>query len=160
MLLESFDRLATDRDATLGIIGDGPERGRLEAKRDGLAHADRVEFLGFLAEYEDVLGHMRAADVFASPSTREGFGITFVEAMAADCTVVAAAHPESAAEEVIGDAGFCVDPTVEAVTERLDATLGGERPSANPVERAKRYDWDAIAEQAETAYQRAVDGSG
>jgi len=38
-----------------------------------------VEFLGFLDDYEDVLGHMRAADVFASPSTREGFGLTFAE---------------------------------------------------------------------------------
>lgn len=40
--------------------------------------AGRVEMLGFLDDYADVLGHMRAADVFASPSTREGFGITFL----------------------------------------------------------------------------------
>jgi glycosyltransferase involved in cell wall biosynthesis len=63
-----------------------------------------VEFLGFLNDYEDVLGHMRAADIFASPSIREGFGVTFVEAMAADCTVIAADHPDSAADEVIDDA--------------------------------------------------------
>ncbi|MFY4814164.1 glycosyltransferase family 4 protein [Haloarcula sp. AONF1] len=159
ILLEAFDRVADKHAVTLGIIGDGPERDRLDRKRDSLTHGDRVSMLGFLDDYEDVLGHMRAADIFASPSTREGFGITFVEAMAADCTVIAADHPDSAADEVIGDAGFLVDPTVDSLTERLDATLGGERPSANPVERAEQYDWDAVADQAETVYQRAVDGS-
>ena len=118
-----------------------------------------MEFLGFLDDYEDVLGQMRAADVFASPSTREGFGLTFVEAMAADCTVIAADHPDSAADEVIGDAGFLVEPTVGSLTETLDVTLNGTHPPTSPVERAQRYDWDAVADRAETVYRRAVDGS-
>ena len=159
VLLDAFDAVANNHDATLGIVGDGPERDRLEAKQDTLSHADRVEFLGFLDDYEDVLGQMRAADVFASPSTREGFGLTFVEAMAADCTVIAADHPDSAADEVIGDAGFLVKPTVDALTETLDVTLNGTRPPTSPIERAQRYDWDAVADRAETVYRRAVDGS-
>ncbi|RLM42576.1 glycosyltransferase family 1 protein [Haloarcula sp. Atlit-47R] len=159
ILLEAFDRVADRHAVTLGIIGDGPERDRLDRKRDSLSHADRVSMLGFLDDYEDVLGHMRAADIFASPSTREGFGITFVEAMAADCTVIAADHPDSAADEVIGDAGFLVDPTVDSLTETLDDVLGGDRPATDPVERAQQYDWDAVADQAETVYQRAIDGS-
>jgi len=159
VLLDAFDAVADDHDATLGIIGDGPERKHLEAKHESLTHADQVEFLGFLDDYADVLGHMRAANIFASPSTREGFGITFAEAMAADCTVIAADHPDSAADEVIGDAGFLVEPTVDAVSRTLDGALCGDRPSSDPVERAQRYDWDAVAEQAETAYRRAIDGS-
>ena len=118
-----------------------------------------MEFLGFLDDYKDVLGHMRAADIFASPSIREGFDITFVEAMAADCTVIAADHPDSAADEVIDDAGFLVDPTVESLTETLDGALSGTRPLTTPVERAQRYDWDAVAERAEATYRRAIDGS-
>jgi glycosyltransferase involved in cell wall biosynthesis len=158
-LLDAVDELATHPDATLSIVGDGPERDRLERKQESLTHTDRVDFLGFLDDYEDVLGQMHAADVFASPSTREGFGLTFVEAMAADCTVIAADHPDSAADEVIGDAGFCVAPTVDALAERLDAALGGARPPTSPAEHAQQYDWDAIAEQALSAYQCAVDGS-
>lgn len=159
ILLEAFDRVADKHDVTLGIIGDGPERDRLDRKRDSLSHADRVSMLGFLDDYEDVLGHMRAADVFASPSTREGFGITFVEAMAADCTVIAADHPDSAADEVIDGAGFLVEPTVASLTETLDAVIDGKRPSEDPVERAQQYDWDTVADQAEAVYQRAIDGS-
>jgi glycosyltransferase involved in cell wall biosynthesis len=159
ILLDAFDRVANEHNATLGIIGDGPERDRLDRKRKSLANADRVSMLGFLDEYEDVLGHMRAANIFASPSTREGFGITFVEAMAADCTVIGADHPDSAADEVIGDAGFLVDPTIDSLTETLDAALDGERPLTDPVGRAQQYDWDAVADKAEAAYQQAIDGS-
>ncbi|WP_226010820.1 glycosyltransferase [Halomicrobium salinisoli] len=158
LLLSAFDRVAEDHDATLGIVGDGPERERLEAQRDDMTHADRVEFLGFLEEYEDVLGHMRAAEAFASPSTREGFGLTFAEAMAADCAVIAAAHPDSAADEVIGDAGYLVEPTADALAATLDETLDGARPDGNPQARAEQFDWDAVAGRATDAYERAIDG--
>ncbi|MDB9250819.1 hypothetical protein PN419_17750 [Halorubrum ezzemoulense] len=60
---------------------------------------------------------------------------------------------------MIAHADFCVEPTVDALTERLDAALSGARPPTAPVEHSKGYDWDAIAEQAETAYRRAIDGT-
>jgi glycosyltransferase involved in cell wall biosynthesis len=102
---------------------------------------------------------MSAATVFASPSTREGFGITFAEAMAADCTVIAADHPGSAAGEVVGDAGFVVEPTVEAVRTVLDSALRGSRPATDPVVRAQQYDWENVASTAATVYERARDGT-
>jgi glycosyltransferase involved in cell wall biosynthesis len=51
MLLGAFDAVADDHDVTLGIVGDGPQKARLERQRDDLANADRVEFLGLLDEY-------------------------------------------------------------------------------------------------------------
>ncbi|WP_455449618.1 glycosyltransferase family 4 protein [Natrinema thermotolerans] len=160
LLLEAFDQIAdTHPDATLGVIGDGPERDALEARAQTLEHADRITMLGFLEEYDDVLAHMRAADVFASPSTREGFGITFAEAMAADCTVIAADHPESAASEVIADAGFLTPPAVDDLASVLERALAGDRPATDPTARARRYDWDSVAEQAEACYRRAIDGT-
>ncbi|QCJ45967.1 glycosyltransferase family 4 protein [Haloprofundus sp. MHR1] len=159
LLLDAFDSIADHYDATLGIIGDGPESDRLRKQASKLGCSEQISFLGFLDEYDDVLGHMRAARVFASPSTREGFGITFAEAMAADCTVIAADHPESAASEVIEDAGYLVDPSKEAVADALDRALAGDRPTQNPRSRAQQFDWDNVADQAESAYRRAVNGT-
>ncbi|MEF8937570.1 MAG: glycosyltransferase family 4 protein [Halovenus sp.] len=156
ILLDAFDRVADAHDATLGVIGEGPETDRLQRHASQLGTADRIAFLGFLEEYEDVLAHMHAADVFASASTREGFGITFVEAMAADCTVVAAEHPESAAREVVADAGFLSAPTVEAFAATLDRALGGERPPTEPRTAATHYDWGSIAEQIESVYRSTL----
>ena len=83
----------------------------------------------------------------------------FIEAMAADCTVIAADHPESAAGEVIADPGFCVDPTIDAIAATLGNAVDGARPPTDPVAHARQYDWDAIVEQAEGAYRRAIDGA-
>ena len=157
VLLDAFDRVAEEHDATLGVVGEGPELTALRDRAADLPSSDRITFLGFLDEYEDVLGQMRAARVFASPSTREGFGISCAEAMAADCTVVAADHPDSAASEVVGDAGFLVDPTVEAFARTLDGALSGERPPTPPTARAERYDWDAVTARAEDRYRRVVE---
>ncbi len=156
LLLDAFDAVADRTDATLGIIGDGPEATRLQQQAQRLDHTDRIDFLGFLDEYDHVLGHMRAARVFASPSTREGFGITCAEAMAADCTVIAADHPESAASEVLGGAGMLVQPERAALVETLRQALAGERPAKDPQKRAATYDWDSVATKAERTYQKAV----
>jgi glycosyltransferase involved in cell wall biosynthesis len=156
-LLRAFDRVASAHDATLGIVGDGPRRDALERTAAACDARHRITFLGFLDEYDDVLGQMKAASVFASPSTREGFGITYLEAMAAGCTVVGADHRDSAASEVIGDAGFVVDPTVDALADTLDRVLAGEGPDADPLAAANQYDWDAITARAEATYRRATD---
>ncbi len=159
LLLNAFDRVAADYDITLGIVGDGPESQRLKATAETLTHREDVTFLGFLEAYDDVLAQMAGADIFASPSTREGFGITFAEAMAADCTVIGARHPTSASQEVIGDAGFLAQPTVDSVTATLRRAVEGERPETDPLDRAEKYHWSTITQQAETAYERAATGT-
>lgn len=152
LLLSAFDTVAEGHRVTLGIIGEGPERSYLRRKASRLSHAEDVSFLGFLDEYEDVLAQMRAADLFVSPSTREGFGITLAEAMAADCSVVTVDHPESAGASVVGDGGFVTEPTASSVADAMDRALRGETPPREPVEVAAEHDWDAIAEKAERVY--------
>ncbi|MFC6974389.1 glycosyltransferase family 4 protein [Halomicroarcula sp. GCM10025709] len=158
LLLRAFDRVAPEYDLTLGVIGDGPEADRLTRLAQSLDASDRIDFLGFVEDHDDVLAQMQAARVFASPSTREGFGITAVEAMAAGCTVVAADHPESAVDEVIGDAGLLVDPTTEGVRAGLERALSGYQPATEPVDRARRFDWDTVAKEALDRYGDAIDG--
>ena len=143
-----------DRTPTVGIVGDGPERKRLERLADALGLSEQVSFLGFLADYDDVLAQYQAAAVFASASTREGFGITLVEAMAAGCTVVATDHPNSAAAEVVGDGGFLVAPETAALATGLRRALDGDRPTMAPTDRAADFDWTTVTDQAEAVYKR------
>lgn len=159
---KNVDRLlrgfaTVDRAASLGIVGDGPERSALQALASDLGIESSVEFHGQVAAYESVLSHLRAADVFVSPSVREGFGITVLEAMAADCTVVAARAPTSAAASIVGDAAFLVEPTAGALGRKLEGALAGVRPTDDPIGHARQYEWDAITESALEVYSRAIE---
>src|SRR4029077_13214703 len=74
-----------------------------------LAIADRVHFLGQLS-FKALVTEYRNATVFALPTSQEGFGIVFLEAMASSLPIVAgraAAVPEVVNE---GVNGFLVDP--------------------------------------------------
>lgn len=155
LLLDAFDRL--DTEATLGIIGDGPQCDALREHADSLKSSGQIDFLGFLEEYDNVLAQMRAAELFVSPSVREGFGITFLEAMAADCTVITVEHQFSAGSEVVGDAGFVTQPTVDDVARAMEQALDGECPPSDPVSRAREFDWDKIATEAGQYFERIVD---
>ena len=73
--------VAAGHDVRYLIAGDGDDRPRLEALAAQHGVADRVRFLG--AVPADALPDLyRAADVFVMPSTGEGFGIAYLEAMA------------------------------------------------------------------------------
>src|SRR5204862_4135249 len=72
--------------ATAVVIGDGPERGRLEATAAQLGIRERVRFTGWQESAREQLG---AVDVVAAPSRFEAFGLAIVEAMLAERPVVA-----------------------------------------------------------------------
>jgi len=99
-------------DARYTIVGDGPARPRLEEMAARLGLSDRVEFAGHVSDRE--LGRRyRESDVFLLPSSVEGFGIVYAEAMIHGLPVVAG--DRDAAQELVqnGRTGLVVDPTSE-----------------------------------------------
>ncbi len=62
------------------IVGDGTDRFRLEQVAKDAGVADRVIFAGKISD-EILPSYYKACDVFVLPSTNEGFGIVFLEAM-------------------------------------------------------------------------------
>jgi teichuronic acid biosynthesis glycosyltransferase TuaC len=72
---------------SLEIIGDGPERSRLQKMAGGLQSADKVHFLGHQSRSQ-VAEAMRRATIFALPSRYEGLGCVYLEAMAAGRPVI------------------------------------------------------------------------
>lgn len=76
-------------DATLLLVGDGPDRASLGALAKKLGVGDKVRFLGFVPEDSTVNEVFNVSDVSVLPSVAEGLGLTPLEAMATRTAVVA-----------------------------------------------------------------------
>lgn len=74
-------------DAHLLIVGDGPDTGALRQRAVQRGVQDRVHLLGQVSE-SDKYAALMVADVFASTSQHEGFGLVFLEAMAFGLPVI------------------------------------------------------------------------
>jgi glycosyltransferase involved in cell wall biosynthesis len=118
------------------VVGDGPERARLEAQyRD-------VVFAGYKFE-EDLARHLAAADVMVFPSRTDTFGLVNLEAMA--CGVPVAAYPVTGPIDVIAD----------GVTGALDTDLGRAAQRALALdpkvcrEHALKFGWDVSTREFE-----------
>ncbi len=166
-LLDAVAPLATDPSDSapslvLSVVGDGPERSRLERKAQHLGLGKQVRFLGRLdrAAVRDVL---RAAHAFVLPSFHETFGVVLLEAMATGLPVVAT---ESGGPEdlVTPDTGLLVPPDdPDALCEAL-RTLRRTRSSfdATTIRRYthEQYGSEAFAERTHSLYRRALETAG
>ena len=105
------------------IIGDGPLRQKLQNLIHKLRLEDYVDFLGIR---DDIPALMSATDVFVLSSAWEGFGLVVAEAMA--CQRVVVATDCGGVKEVLGSAGFLVQPRqapelAEALCKALDLSI-------------------------------------
>jgi glycosyltransferase involved in cell wall biosynthesis len=81
LALRAAAPLLRNKSAHFAVVGDGPERKRLEQLAKSLEIESEVEFCGWVS-HADVLTRMRSADVFLFPSVRDnGAGVVF-EALA------------------------------------------------------------------------------
>lgn len=119
-------------DAVYAIVGRGNNREALErmAVEEGVQHS--VRFLGCLADAE-LRALYRAARIFVMPSTREGFGIVFLEAAASGLPIIAGNVDGSFDALAEGATGKLIDPDdpVELVAAICEV-LGQPRRLAVP----------------------------
>jgi glycosyltransferase involved in cell wall biosynthesis len=136
---------------TCCIIGDGPERPALEdqARRLGLETA--VEFRHDLAAQADVYSHVKAARVFVFPSSREGFGIAALEALACGLPVVTTSAPDNLSQHLVRRSARSVvcEPTAPALADAILELLRQEEPGGAAADTVEpwlgEYDWDLIS---------------
>jgi glycosyltransferase involved in cell wall biosynthesis len=118
------------------VIGDGPERQRLQAQYPEAVYA------GFRFG-EDLAAHIAAADILVFPSLTDTFGLVNLEAMA--CGVPVAAFPVTGPIDVVQD----------GVTGALDTDLGRAAQRALRIDpracraRALQSSWDACTHEFE-----------
>lgn len=100
---------ASGIDVQLDVLGDGPERARLEALGQELGLGDRVRFRG-MVPLDEVAEVFARADLQILPSRQEGFGKVLLEGMVQG--VVPLLSPGPAADGIAGHGsrGLLIDP--------------------------------------------------
>lgn len=159
--LEAFARLAQEySDATLTIVGIGEMEGQLKARIAELGLEKRVEMTGGLP-HEQVLERMAESDLFILPSWGEGYGIVYIEAMAAGCISVGAVG--EGIEDTITDGknGFLVPAGDVDAIEHVMRNVFQNREAYDELRQkgqrdAKALTWARNAETVEAIYREAI----
>ena len=142
------------------LVGSGDDRPALERLARRLGISERVAFTGFVSE-EEKMRHLQAAWVVANPSSKEGWGVTVIEANACGTPVVAARVPGLQDAVRAGETGLLLSPlTPETLASALTAVLEIEelraRLAAGAVAWARQFTWDRAAEQTEELLRRVI----
>jgi glycosyltransferase involved in cell wall biosynthesis len=164
-LIDAF--LSATNEPDLGewkllIAGDGDAAYVEGLKQLAVARGgqDRVRFTGWL-QGEEKLNALRGADLFASPSHQENFGIAAVEAMACGVPVLISPHVNLADDVDAVGAGWIVAVEQSALIDALTTAL------RDPVERKRRgaaardlarsqFSWTTVGHQLGTLYNNVV----
>jgi N-acetyl-alpha-D-glucosaminyl L-malate synthase BshA len=152
-VLMVFYNLRKKIPVKLLLVGDGPERIRIESLCRELGTCDDIRFLGKLDQIEEVLS---VSDLFIMPSEKESFGLAALEAMACEVPVIssnAGGLPELNIHGLSGflsDVGDVEDMTRNALTILDDKNL--PRFKAGALNRAKDFNVDKILPMYEDLY--------
>jgi glycosyltransferase involved in cell wall biosynthesis len=163
-VLRAF-RLLRDQgiDATLCMVGDGPERDQLEQLAGELGLMHDCLFAGY---QEDVGPFFAAFDAFVLPSANEGTPVTAIESLASGCPVVATrvgGVPDVVEE---GVDGFMVEPgDLEAIADRLarlaaDPELRARMGAAGRERVLPRYGVERLIDDVDELYRTLLARKG
>lgn len=159
--LEAFARLSDEYpDATLTIVGIGEMEAQLRARIAELGLKARVTLTGGLP-HEEVIARMAKSDLFVLPSWGEGYGIVYIEAMAAGCISVGAVGEGIEDTIADGENGFLVPAGDIDATERVMRAVFENRNDyaalrAKGKETARQLTWARNAETMEGIYYETI----
>jgi glycosyltransferase involved in cell wall biosynthesis len=155
LLLEVVAYLhAQGQPVTCRIIGDGPERDDLLAQAQAENIDWAIDFRHDVREQKEVYSLLKAAKVFVLPSTREGFGIAVLEALACGIPVVTTSDHDNLAQYLAerSSKGVVCDPTVPAIADAVQKLLARHGLSADDGIDGDdawlaEYTWDATTDR-------------
>jgi len=157
-VLQTFLLLNKVIPSKLLLIGDGPERVRIEQQSRECSYSAEIKFLGKQEQMEDILP---IADLFLLPSEYESFGLAALEAMAAEVPVIstnAGGLPEININGYCGymsEIGDVEDMSRNAILILEDETTF-QKFKANALEQAKKFDITNIVPIYERLYERLL----
>ena len=153
-----FANLRKIRPVKMLMVGDGPERHKMEDLSRELKVCDDVSFLGKL---KSVVQISALADVFILPSETESFGLAALEAMASGVPIIAT--NAGGLPEVIehGVSGFLsnvgdTDDMVTNVLKIIDSKESIAKFKANAKNQALKFDIQNVLPMYEELYKKVV----
>ena len=162
-ILLAFKRLRDNGvEATLCLVGDGPDRGDLERRANDLGVVRDTLFLGY---QEDVAPFYAAFDALVLPSSNEGTPVSAIEALAAGRPVVATRV--GGVPDVVrdGEDGFLVDAgATDDLGDRLEQLARDPELRARMGERGRervlpRYAVDRLVHDVDQLYRSLLAAS-
>jgi L-malate glycosyltransferase len=154
-----FERVQVRIPSRLILVGDGPERGRVEQYCREHHICGAITFIGSLPLVEEVLV---GADVFLLPSESESFGLAALEAMSCEIPVVASRAGGLPEVVVDGETGFlCEVGDVDGMAAAAMRLLADEdlrrRLGRQGRQRAiDQFSQDAVVQRYRSIYQRVT----
>jgi glycosyltransferase involved in cell wall biosynthesis len=160
VLLAFTELRAVGVDARLFLVGDGPERVRLERRAHELGITEQTHFVGF---QRDVAPYYEAIDVLLLPSANEGTPVSAIEALAAGRPVVATRV--GGVPDVVrhGEDGLLAEPdSIGALTAALtrfakDPELRERMGAAGRERVLSRYPLERLIDETDALYRSLLD---
>ncbi len=158
-VLSVFRLIQQQLPARLLMVGDGPERVRLERECRNSNMCDKITFLGKQDAVEEILS---VGDLFLMPSETESFGLAALEAMACQVPVISSNTGGLPEVNVNGVTGFTCDVgDVEAMAQRGIEVLQSDEVlqkfKENAVNHAKTYDIHSVCPIYEAYYEEVIE---
>lgn len=160
-LIDAFELATRGRQASLVLVGDGPDQGPARERVCELGIQDKVTFLGERDELPELLAQ---ACVFALSSTSESFGLSALEAMSCGTPVVATdvggvsevvTHGSTGLLSARDDIQGFADHLSTLLFEEGQAQVMGAAARADALERFRR---DHVVRAYEELYERTLEG--
>ncbi len=163
VLLRGFAALPIDINATLMIVGDGPQRAELEALATSLGIAQRVRFVGAVPHAE-VPAWLQRMDIYVAVSRldSESFGVAVLEASACGLPVVVSDAGGLPEVVVNGQTGIVVPrEDVAALSQSLQTLIADPQRcrqlgSAGRERVMSTYRWSHSVDQMLDVYAQVV----
>jgi N-acetyl-alpha-D-glucosaminyl L-malate synthase BshA len=156
-----FERVREDIHARLLLVGDGPDRGKVEQYCRENDLCSWITFIGNLPLVEEVLV---GADLFLLPSESESFGLAALEALSCKVPVIASASgglPEVIVDgrngflRPVGDVDGMARAALALLKDEPKRAAFGEDARAWALERFRQ---DAVVAQYRALYERVLAG--
>lgn len=159
-VVDVFLRLHAHLPCRLLMVGDGPERGRVEQHCRDTDACNSITFIGSLPLIEEVLV---GADLFFLPSETESFGLAALEALSCKVPVIATAvgglpevvvHGENGFLHEVGDVEGMAASALKLLTDEPLRKAFGEAGRRRSVE---VYGQEPIVARYRSIYERVVE---